>query len=98
MVFSIAHYQQHLPVRLVSATTNREGNSTRKFSVGVFTQPRPTTEVDFSLDHLGEREKRQRDREAERRSLEVLMCSLRVGPWIPPLHKPKKCVSPHRVE
>jgi hypothetical protein len=30
----------------------------------------PTTEVDFSLDHLvGEREKRRRDRAAERRSL-----------------------------
>jgi hypothetical protein len=30
----------------------------------------PTTEVAFSLDHLvGKREKRQRDREAERRSM-----------------------------
>ena len=56
------------------------------------------TSVALLFDHLvGEREKRRRDREAERRSQGVLTGSLR-GPRIPALHEPKKRVSPHGVE
>jgi len=48
----------------------------------------------YSIVFVGTREKRRRDREAERRSLGVLTGSLRVGPRVPALHEPKKCFRP----
>jgi hypothetical protein len=52
----------------------------------------PTAEVVFSLDHLvGEREKRRRDREAERRSLGS---PHGLAPRIPALHEPKNVFRP----
>src|ERR1700694_6027943 len=39
IVFSIAFFREKLPVQLVSASMNRDGNSTPKLGVGVFTQP-----------------------------------------------------------
>jgi len=41
-------------------------------SCAIFTRPGPTAEVSFHSITFGEREKRQRVREAESRSLEVL--------------------------
>jgi hypothetical protein len=52
----------------------------------------PKTEAAFSLDHLvGEREKRRRDREAERRSLGS---PYGLAPRIPALHEPKNVFRP----